>query len=78
MPRLGLGEHRPDEPLEQIDRLIGQSSAELKGDRNQGSREQMSRPLLSKGTKPKADHSSQGRKTDHRTGFSARRSSLAQ
>ena len=25
MPRLGLGEHRPDEPLEQIDRLIGQS-----------------------------------------------------
>jgi hypothetical protein len=24
MPRLGLGEHRPDEPLEQIDYLIGQ------------------------------------------------------
>ena len=36
MPRLGLGEHSPDEPLEQVDRLIGQSGAKLKDDRNQG------------------------------------------
>ena len=31
MPRLGLGEHGPDEPLEQIHRLIGQSGAQLDG-----------------------------------------------
>ena len=36
MPRLGLGEHRPDEPLEQIDYLIGQRWAQLEGDRDQG------------------------------------------
>ena len=36
MPDLGLGEHRSDKPFEQIDRLIGQSDAELEGDRDQG------------------------------------------
>ena len=36
MPGLGFGKHGSDEPLQQVDRLIGQSSAELKGDRNQG------------------------------------------
>ena len=31
MPRLGLGEHGPDEPLEQIDYLIGQRWAAARG-----------------------------------------------
>ena len=35
MPRLSLGEHCADEPLEQIDRLVGQSGAELKCDSDQ-------------------------------------------
>jgi hypothetical protein len=35
MPRLGLGEHRADEPLEQIDRLISQGGAKIEGDRDQ-------------------------------------------
>lgn len=37
MLRLGLGEHHSDEPLEQIDGLVGQSGAELEGDRDQSS-----------------------------------------
>jgi hypothetical protein len=36
MPRLGLGEHGPDEPFEQIDGLIGQSGVEIESDRDQG------------------------------------------
>jgi hypothetical protein len=36
MPRLGLGEHRSDESLKQIDSLVGQCGAELKSDRHQG------------------------------------------
>ena len=31
MPGLGLGEHRSDEAFEQVDRLIGQGGAELRG-----------------------------------------------
>jgi hypothetical protein len=36
VPGIGLGEHRADEPFEQVDRLIGQGGAEIKGDRGQG------------------------------------------
>ncbi len=36
MPSLGLGEQRSDEPIEQIDGLIGQSGAEIESDRDQG------------------------------------------
>jgi len=36
MPCLGLGEHRADEPFEQVDRLIGQGGTEIEGDGGQG------------------------------------------
>ena len=36
MPPLGLAEHRPDQPVEQIDGLVRQAGGEIEGDGDQG------------------------------------------
>ena len=36
MPCFGFAEHRPDQPVEQVDRLVGQTGGEIEADSDQG------------------------------------------